>query len=118
MFAENTASLLEPDPRFRPNAVKWGKKLYGLRSDVLHGSELNVSPEDASNARLLAAAVLKAMIERRKFVRKMGAEVETPDDLLKELANDKYTPGQLTGVEESAVVVAWRPKLPRIKHSP
>lgn len=108
MFAENASALLEPDPTYRSSAVRWCKKLYGLRSEVLHGTGFNATRADASNARLLAAAVLKAMIERRDFVGRMGGDVETPEDLLKELFNDKYTPGQLTGVEVSAIAAVWR----------
>ncbi len=107
-FGENVAALLEPDPRFRAKAVSWAKKLYGLRSDVLHGSGFECTRGDISNARLLAAAVLKGIIERRNFLRRMGESNETPDELLSELSKDKYTPGQLTGVEDSPVKLHWR----------
>jgi hypothetical protein len=108
LFAENVATLLEPEPRFRADAVRWCKKLYGLRSDVFHGNALDATLEDFEDARVLAAAVLKGMIERRNYVRRIGGSVETPDDLLEEMARDKYTPGQTTGVEESPIVSVWR----------
>lgn len=110
VFAENVAALLEPEPRYRPAAVSWAKKLYGLRSDVLHGSGLECTYLDIRNAQVLAIAVLKGMVERRQFVHKMGDGEETPDGLLRELRDDKYTPGQLTGVEESPVKELWRPE--------
>jgi hypothetical protein len=108
MFSENASALLEPEPGSRSQAVEWCKKLYNLRSEVLHGTGFNATSTDVSHARLLAAAVLKAMVERRNFVRRMEGDVEKVDVLLKELFADKYTPGQLTGVEESPIVYAWR----------
>jgi len=108
IFAENVGTLLEPDPRLRADAVRWCKRLYRLRSDVLHGNVLNSHPADLYAARLLGAAVLKAMIERRSFILRADGTAETPADLLMELADDKYTPGQTTGVAESPMVLAWR----------
>ena len=110
LFAENVAALLEPDPHYRDAAFAWAKRLYGLRPDVLHGSGLECAQQDIDNARLLAAAVQKAMVELRQFFHKMSGECETPDELLRELRADKYTPGQLTGVEESPIVTCWRPQ--------
>jgi hypothetical protein len=43
LFAENAATLLEPEPRFRADAVRWCKNLYGLRSDVFHGNALDAT---------------------------------------------------------------------------
>jgi hypothetical protein len=108
MFAENVAALLEPEPQYRAAAVRWAKKLYSLRSDVFHGSGLECSSSSILSARCLAAAVLSGMVQRREFVHRMGERDETPDDLLRELHDDKYTSGQLTGVDESPITHCWR----------
>lgn len=107
-FSENVAALLEREPRFRPNAVRWAKKLYAFRSEVFHTGRCECSAREWSDARILAAAALKGIMERRAFRKKAGYDDETPQDLLGELADDKYTPGQLTGVEESPIMLCWR----------
>lgn len=110
MFAENTALILEPDPSFRAAAVEFSKDLYDARSRVLHGDFLEHEAEMRRNARALAAAVLKAILERRSFQRRAGVESETPDELFNELRQGKWIPGQLTGVSESPVRALWGAK--------
>jgi hypothetical protein len=108
MFSENVATLLEPEPRSRDDAVTFALALYNKRSRVFHGSETECSTREYENARLLAAAVLRGFIERRTFRRMAGYEDETPTGLLVELRKDKYTPGQLTGVASSPATRLWR----------
>ncbi len=50
MFSENMAALLEPKPEHRFDAERWSKRLYDLRSGVLHGTELDTSYEDIRTA--------------------------------------------------------------------
>jgi hypothetical protein len=107
MFAENTASLLEPDPHFRSDAAAFLKHIYDARSKVLHGDTLEHDRELRTHARTIAGAVIQAVIERRDFLRRMDGKSETPDDLIKELRVGKWTPGQLTGVSESPVRRLW-----------
>jgi hypothetical protein len=107
MFADNTASILEPDPTFRAAAVDFAKDLYDARSRVLHGDMLEHEATTRRQARVLAAAVLKAILERRDFQRRAGVESETPDALLDELRRGKWVPGQLTGVSASPVRQLW-----------
>ena len=107
LVSENVVALLEPDCRNRSAAVKWVKQLYNLRSEILHGAATECTVQEASQARTLSAAVLKAILERRVFQKRMDHPHETPDDLLNELKNGIYTPGQLTGVEESPVRGYW-----------
>jgi hypothetical protein len=107
MFAENTAVILEPDPIYRDAAVDFAKDLYDSRSRVMHGDWLEHEATKRRNARVLAAAVLLAILERRDFQHRMGVESETPDALLNELKRGKWIPGQLTGVSESRVRQLW-----------
>ena len=48
--------------------------------------EMLATPVDLRNARLVAAAVAKATIERRNFRREMAQPAETPDELICGLA--------------------------------
>lgn len=109
-FAENTAALLEPDPRYRDAAETFAKKLYGARSKVLHGELLEHEAAQRRNARALAGAVLQAIMERQTFQRRAGVKSETPDDLINELRRGRWVPGQLTGVSESPVRTLWGAK--------
>src|SRR5262249_23117290 len=109
-LAEGVATILEPEPNHRQKAVDWVKKLYGIRSRLVHGERVDCLGNEANHARLLAAAVLKAVLERREHRGKLGYEEdEKPEDLLRELKSGKYLPGQLTGVEDSPVKdLLWR----------
>ena len=106
-FAENSAVILEPDPNYRAAAVDFAKDLYNVRSRVLHGDVLEHEATVRRNSRILAAAILQAILERRDFQRRVGEDSETPDKLLKELRRGKWIPGQLTGVSPSPVRQLW-----------
>lgn len=107
MLAENAATFLEPTSRARADAVEFIKKLYDTRSRTLHGEKLEHEKTDRRHARMLAAAVLIAVLERREFQRKAGFDPETPDDLLSELRKAKFLPGQVPGVSLSPVRQLW-----------
>jgi len=113
MFAENMAALLEPDPKYRLDAEGWSKRLYGLRSGVLHGSELDCSPEHVRHAQVAAGMVLRALLERRAAIRRVGGNDENPEEFLKELRSGKYVPGQLTHVSELPLKRLWRKDAPK-----
>jgi hypothetical protein len=109
MFADNVAILLEPDPTYRSMAVDFAKRLYDKRSRVLHGAECECSAEMLQNARLLAAAVMTALIRRRIHRNLAGYKDETPDELLLEMRNAKFLPRQKISFEEFPEVRAmWR----------
>ncbi len=108
MFAENMAFLLEPDPAHRLEAERWGKRIYDLRSGVLHGSDLDCSARDISQAKLAASMVLRAALERRAAIKRVGGNDENPDEFLNELRSGKYRPGQLTHVSELPLKRFWR----------
>lgn len=107
-FKERVAILLENDPQHREAAEDWAKRLYTIRSKVLHGESIDCTQQEIRDARLVAAAVLKAMFERRTGVRRVHGSDETVEDLLRELRSDKYLPQRLTFVEESPVTRLWR----------
>ena len=108
MLAENVTTLLEPNPRYRAAAVRFVKQLYSLRSEVLHGARSECDYSDFRNARDLAGAVIRAFVERRMARQRAGYEDEKPDQLIAEMRDDKYTPGQLTWVSRSTVAMLWR----------
>jgi hypothetical protein len=113
MFAENVAALLEPDTKCRFEAERWAKRLYDLRSGVLHGTELNCPPEDIRNAQVAAGMVLRAILERRAAIKRVQGNDENPDDFFRELRSGKYRRGQVTHVSEMPLKRFWRMDAPK-----
>src|SRR5262249_10387670 len=110
MFAENVAGLLEPKLEHRTAAEQFATQLYRQPSKILHGDETDLPHARWQHARMLAAAVMKAFVERRLFRRRYEEDRndETPEDLLKEMRQNKYASGQVFGVQESRVTELWR----------
>jgi len=102
----NVAVLLEPDPTKRQMAVNCVKELYVHRSKALHGERLDSEPDIRAQARHLVAAVLDQVVSRRDFRRKGGWEAETPAQLLNELREQRFMPGQ-QGIEETNARGLW-----------
>jgi len=113
MFKDNMAFLLEPDLAHRLAAEEWGKGIYDLRSGVLHGSNLDCSAKDIKQAKLAAGMVLRAVLERRAAIRRVGGDDEKPKDFLDELRSGEYRPGQLTHVSEFPLKRFWRSESPK-----
>jgi hypothetical protein len=107
-LADNVAALLEPDTSQRYNATEFVKNLYDTRSRALHGELVETESKARIDARHLAAAVLSGVISRRDFLRRSGYEPETPQDLLKDLRESRFTTGQPMGVPEFNVRELWR----------
>ena len=97
-LSRHVASLLEPIGLNRPDAIQGAKKLYNVRSKVLHGDSLVGTDSDYWAARMLAAAVLKAAIEWRTHVERMGQAADRAD-FLSELKTISATGGQMVGVD-------------------
>lgn len=108
MFAENMAVLLEPDIAFRAAAERWCKSLYDKRSGVLHGSAIGCCREDCVSAEIAAIAALKAIVERRAGVRRVGGDFDNPEALLKEFRDGKYASGHPMFVDETPINRIWR----------
>ncbi len=106
-LAENVATLLEPDSISRPNAVKFFRDIYDARSRVMHGDDISTKDDLLYQAKLLLAGVMKALIQRATFMRRMGHSMENPDALLKELGDKKFGPGQPAGVSVSEIRHLW-----------
>jgi hypothetical protein len=105
-LSENLAALLEPVAANRPRAVKVVAELYDTRSRVLHGDSLDFDKTD--DARLLAAAVLKALMEREDFIRRLGDKTEVPRELFAELKESRLSGRQVIGVADSEATSLWR----------
>jgi hypothetical protein len=112
-FAENMVALLEPDPNYRHDAERWCKRLYDLRSGVLHGSDLDCANADIRQAQVAAGVVLRAMLERRVAIKRVGGDDENPDDFLNELRSGRYVRGQLTHVSDMPLKNYWRKDAPK-----
>jgi hypothetical protein len=106
-LSENIAVLLEPDLAKRGKACDFVKKLYDIRSRVLHGERIETEGGARSDARHLSAAVLNGVISRRDFLHRAGYDPENPQELLKTLQDGLFEPGQPLGVEDSNVRTLW-----------
>jgi hypothetical protein len=118
LIADSVATMLEPEPQHRADAVEFAKKIYDARSQVLHGSTIEAESDRRDQARLLAAALLKAMVKRRNTLVRAGYDSETPDDLLKEIKRGKFSEGLPAGVTECSVTRLWRPKKEQLGLAP
>lgn len=106
-LSENAMVLLEPEVVHRQAASKFVAELYNRRSRVLHGEELNHPELLRTKSRILAAAVLIAMLQRQDFLKKCGAEAK-PKEFFTELDEARITASVIPGVEASAAVKLWR----------
>ncbi len=106
-LAERVGALLEPDQSQRHNTLQFVKRLYGVRSDALHGRKVATEIAGRFDARHLAAAALSAVISRRDFLFRSGYGKETPERLLKDL-DKSFATGQHTGVEEYNIRDLWK----------
>ena len=106
-IADNVAALLEPDLDRRADAVEFSKRIYDLRSRVMHGEAIESERAVLGQARLLASGLLKAMLERRATMRRLGEEPETPEDLLREMKRGRFAAGLPGGVTESIARTLW-----------
>lgn len=102
-LADNIATFLEPELCYRAAAVGFVKRLYDVRSKVLHGECVESERETRVNARRIAAAVLRAVVKRREVMKEAGLGPETLDDLLDDLRKSKYTPGPILGADPCTV---------------
>ncbi len=98
-LSRNVAGLLEPNKLNRMDAISAIKQLYALRSKTLHGASVDGDDNAKWKARCLAAAVVKAVVEWREHVARMGDEASR-DDFLAELRGLSVTGNQMVGVSE------------------
>ena len=63
-LADHVATLLEPDLGYRADAVSFVKKLYDVRSWVLHGERIASEDHEIRNARCLICALLEELLYR------------------------------------------------------
>ncbi len=106
-LSTNVAVLLEPDLEKRGNAKNFVRDIYDLRSRALHGEKIETESYSRIKARHLAAGVLAGIVSHRDFLSRAGYDPERPNELLKDLRESQFTPGQPIGVEESNVGELW-----------
>jgi hypothetical protein len=109
-LSRNVAVLLEPPGANRVLAMKQIKKMYGIRSKVLHGTSLDHDSNSFGRARLIAAAALQAMLERRAFMRRLAGG-EGAEAFFAELEQAQLNGKRVDGVQESAARNLWESKL-------
>jgi hypothetical protein len=106
-LSKNLAALLEPPNARRLAAIKKVKDLYNVRSKVLHGASLDHDPRTQDTCRLLAAAVLKAYLERRASAKGADEKAESPDAFFAGLENAQMNGQSVDGVSVSAARRLW-----------
>lgn len=107
-LARNAATLLQHNPDLRSHTIKRAKKLYDLRSKVLHGSQTNVDDGTEVEARRLAAAILAATIGWTEFVSRLGESKWGKAEFFDALEEAKTTGKRFTGVpEETMYWLGW-----------
>ncbi len=106
---ERGALLLEPDRKQWPQVKQFLTTLYDRRSDIMHGSRIESSNIDRCAARLVAAGLVQAMLQRRSFFKKLWDEMESPDAFFKELDDTALIGGSsVVGVSPPSLSVLWR----------
>ena len=108
-LAENVAVLLEPIAADRQRAYEFVKALYGKRSRTLHGDDVAGDQPAAVQARTLAAGCLFGVWFRNDFLQRLGDQPETPDAMLKTLAEKRWDGTRPDGAPDlPAVQKLWR----------
>ena len=109
-FADGLSKLLEPEMAHRDQAAAELKKIYGDRSDVLHGKQIDAQEERRGKVRLLAAGALRAVFDSWRFrLNEFDKSKAKPKDLREELSQQRFSPGLPNGVrEQPAVWQLWR----------
>ncbi len=106
-LARNAATLLEHEPLNRQRAMKAVKKLYDARSKLLHGENIDVTPEMRVHVRRLAAGCLKAILEWEDYVRRLGEQTTSDQFFLDELEASQVSGKRMVGVPD--VAATWLP---------
>lgn len=103
-LSRNVATLLEPDRNMRIQTIKLVKKLYNMRSKLLHGENIEINLGKEEQVRRLAAGCLKAMLEWQVFQRKVGKEQKSAkgrDNFFSELEDAKVSGREMVGIPEN-----------------
>jgi hypothetical protein len=107
-LAERAATLLEPRKENRVQAEKFVTRLYGHRSDVLHGEKLEDAGAYAQNSRLMVQHAFLAVFDWQSFRRKASLGPDDPDAFFRELHNHFALGQPITGIVEARCVSLWR----------
>jgi hypothetical protein len=107
-LSKNIAALLEPPDANRMGAMDFVKKMYNVRSKVLHGASLDFDPRTIHKCRFLAAAVLRAFVERRGHAIQKAGKAEDPSAFFDALQNAQMNGKTIEGVSESPVRGFWQ----------
>jgi hypothetical protein len=106
-LAERTAALLEPEGDKRGAADTFVRKLYQVRSDLLHGTRLESETMHRLRARFLAGAVLNAVMEWQSFWRRIEPDSDSPDKLFAGLREAMFRATRIDGVTDSIARRLW-----------
>jgi len=108
-LSQNVATLLQPDSNERIAAIKKVKKLYDLRSRVLHGAKTEIDAGFEQQARTLAAGVFMAVLEWRMFVKRMGEQNKHVAEFFDALEEARVSGSRFVGVPEETS--SWLPQV-------
>lgn len=92
-LASNVATLLQPTPDLRLEAIQRVKRLYGRRSDLIHGTSVDEQPALAEQAGRLAAGALAAVMQWMRHHDRIDAEA-LPEQQFFEAMRKAFTGGK------------------------
>ena len=98
--ANHAAFLLEPKPELRPAAAAIVKRLYGRRSEVVHGTLDHVDRVDLESMKAVFVACMLSLLERMRYAEKLGASTDEMDS---ESLWEEYRQFGLSGIFGSTV---------------
>jgi len=103
-IARKAATLLFPAAEDRHRVTVKIKKMYGDRSNCLHGKEITVEPEAREQVRDLAGTVLRAVLDWMEFVSRLGDTESEAEEFFAHLQRAFYTGKSFDGPSDDL----WR----------
>lgn len=98
-LAMSVACLVEPSLPLRTSVIDAVKKLYSIRSKIVHGDFVAVSRSDYTLSRKIAGAVMLAVVDREKFRNRIGLDPEPSADFVKHVYECAVTGRSVDGVD-------------------
>lgn len=101
-LSRNVATLLEPEASNRISAIRAVKKLYDIRSKILHGAKIEFGRGVEEQTRRLAAGCFQAIMDWIDCNKRLGQKQPIIPDLFSEIESAKVSGKQLVGISESS----------------
>jgi hypothetical protein len=97
-FAVNTTALLQPNGADRPAAMKRVKRLYAVRSDLIHGNSASGDTKHADEAYRLACGTIRAVMQWMRAHDAIDAPAGDDDAFFEAIGTAARTGAAMSGV--------------------